>query len=849
MPTGTRVVLDGTEPQTVFFEGPGTNAFADVEFANAAGVTATSSVWINGVPELTAGALEASDVFVTSVLPRIDAGASWNVATTHVAGAVTALPSTLAVPALQVDVGASLDLVEDTVLTTNLTMSGNLNQNGHSLSVGGSTTIEGSWGIHGGTLTIPAAVEIGGAEGALIVGGGLATLGPVRFRAAGSNQRGLVMTNPADEVIIAGPLTVNEQAFYNASTGGSLTAGNLFVRGNITQTGATGSSGRSLSLDGTRLHLAGSTVQVISVQNNGLSLSHFADVVVSNVAGVSFNSPVWITGEMTVEAGCSVTGDELNITSVLPRISGDFGVSRLIVRAPFFTPDLASFSAPRLVTDSASVVSLGADFEMNGALEIAGAFDVAGRNLTVRGPLDVVAGALDLENGVLEVTGPTNVSGADGAIFISGGSANFATYRQFMQGANTLGLVMRNDDDRVYVDGGFTVNEENFYTGSTESSFAAGELHVRGAFTQTGGTGSNLRSFMTSGTVVFLDGDGAQTVSLAGNSTTTSHFGDLVVDNPGGVVFASVVWVDGLLTVTERATASGGDIVITSVLPDIRGAWGISRLSLVGSPFVVNLPALDVPLVQVRSGSTARLVDSFELSGSLSVPGVFQVNGQDLTVGGNVEVDGGTVDCAAGTVAIGADLLVNDNATLFALNGASVTVGRHVSQFMLSDAAGIVMTDPADRLDVAGDFTVQIGNLAGVTTEGRFTAGELRVGGNVTALDGTLNTGRTLVLQGTRLVLDGTTTIKLGANGPALSRFDDVDILDGASVTLDSSVYSTGDWSIAGELTIPNPRVLTTTGAVAISDSGTLALSGSVVAASCTSTGTITGAGSGCPSP
>jgi hypothetical protein len=151
---------------------------------------------------------------------------------------------------------------------------------------------------------------------------------------------------------------------------------------------------------------------------------------------------------------------------------------------------------------------------------------------------------------------------------------------------------------------------------------------------------------------------------------------------------------------------------------------------------------------------------------------------------------------------------------------------------------------------VGASFTTQLANLQDSSTEGRYAAGTLYVGGNFNNYDGIGNTGHTFISTGTRLVFDGTTTLDIGQSDAGKSRFADVEVAAGATLTLsNTTAYSSGDWTVAGTLTVPLNRNLTLAGTLDILAGGTLNLSGTIVTPACTVDpgATRTGSGAGCP--
>jgi VCBS repeat-containing protein len=162
---------------------------------------------------------------------------------------------------------------------------------------------------------------------------------------------------------------------------------------------------------------------------------------------------------------------------------------------------------------------------------------------------------------------------------------------------------------------------------------------------------------------------------------------------------------------------------------------------------------------------------------------------------------------------------------------------RHHSLYLAGDAlfpltgsqTGLQMQYPDERITVEGDLIVT--GQGRFSTEEHYEAGEIRVRGNVEQrLAPGVSPWPTLVFTGTRLVLDGDENQELFFESPgeALSRLDDVEIRDGADVTLTSDAYLTGDLDVRGMLVVESGHTLTVAGSLRLRPGSILVNNGEV---------------------
>ncbi|MEK7727942.1 MAG: Ig-like domain-containing protein, partial [candidate division KSB1 bacterium] len=261
-PGATVFVFEGTSPQTVRFQRPGTSNqsfFNNVIVRNASGVSFLSDVHITGLLQLeNGGRVQQQDsvgAYFHNQLPRTGGG-EYRVRKSYLVGPIV-MNEDCALPQPEND----LTIVARNALTLN----------GHRLHVGGSFNVK-----------------------------------------AYGEQKHLIMAAPTDALLIEG-----EALFEGFS---ALTAGTISVRGNLTQKTSSG----ALQPAGTVFVFDGTTLQTVSFERPGLvNRSFLRDVVIKNPAGVNFASEVYITGRLTLDAGNVAQAAALGtyFTTNLPKIA------------------------------------------------------------------------------------------------------------------------------------------------------------------------------------------------------------------------------------------------------------------------------------------------------------------------------------------------------------------------------------------------------------------------------------------------------------------------------------------------------------------------------------------------
>lgn len=577
---------------------------------------------------------------------------------------------------------ATYTLSDSTTVTGDLVTNCPLDAGAHKLEVSGS--VDASAGaITNGTLTLHgSSATVRGTVPTLVIGwsncadGAAATLaGDVsvagdltsncvldvhgkslqvngKFATSGSGGT-LRMTDSTAKVTVNGDV-----AFGGASTSGKLTAGELLVKGNFTQSG----DGASFAATGTqKVTFAGAGTQTVSFGSAGSSSSRFARVEVDD-------STTFAT---------SVVADSVTVSASTLALSADATVNgNFVVKGGKVRSTAATLSVGGQVTADATS-DLGGLAQLT---ETGTSFPSLANTIAGKAPLNtVLTGSVTLSDnvvfgGALTVKGSLDVHGK--ALQVNG---DFGT-------ANSGTMTMVDAASTVTVGGNAT-----FGGASTAGKLSAGVLTVSGNFTQTG----DASSFAASGShKVTLASSGAQTVSFANPDPSASHFarleirsstaaspsisrlGPLFNRTPGRVLFGTSSATPGAtfntkifadsMTVDSTSAAFQGDATVSGDLVAHRGSIastthtnlsvggavtaddasdfsGIAQLTMTGSSFPSLADTLDgtAPASTVLAGHVS-LGSNVTWGGALTVTGSLNVNGKTLSVTRDLAVSGPT---------------------------------------------------------------------------------------------------------------------------------------------------------------------------------------------------------------
>lgn len=270
--------------------------------------------------------------------------------------------------------------------------------------------------------------------------------------------------------------------------------------------------------------------------------------------------------------------------------------------------------------------TLEADETIEGDLFLSrGTLDLNGHKLTITGNLVHSGGTVLVNDGELEVQGDYRIQSLSGSTY-----------------GNSAGILnMTNEADTVKVLGSFAMQS----TVSHKDKLTAGTLEVGGDLTQL--SDGSYDNFYTSGThTVTLNGTEKQTVSIYNNSKEYSRINNLKIANTSadGVDFARNVYVIGELYNTSSVITNVTNLYIASTANFADGKWN----------------------------NDINFVESYSLN-------------DDLTVGGNVYLTGGTFKPN------GHKLLVEGDFNMSSTNGSNGN-------------SYINMSNPEDYISVNGNF-------------------------------------------------------------------------------------------------------------------------------------------------
>lgn len=339
-------------------------------------------------------------------------------------------------------------------------------------------------------------------------------------------------------------------------------------------------------------------------------------------------------------------------------------------------------------------------------------------------------------DGDATTTGYLNIE-AQGSLGLTGFTLETLGDLSVVTGDSGTGLLLNNDEDELYVGGTARFSTAAQGTYGTEGNFTAGTMSFRGDLIQEAPAGD--LGLVVAGSSVIFDGLERQTVTFATPGLAASRLTDVVCANVNGVEFSSDVFVHGELSVSAGAEviqASPSSTYFSGPLPLVAGTYSVSDSRILG----------------------------------------------DVTVTEDLNLSGA-----------GNNLHIEEGAT-FVLNGRAVDVGGDLTVVTAASGTGLVMTNPADYVQVGGDVTFTTASDGLADTEGNFSEGVLRVGGDFSQNQPGAGT-RSFVATGTRVVLDGwdAQSIDLSTPGASDSRFDALEIANHAGgVTFASPIVADG---------------------------------------------------------
>ena len=396
-------------------------------------------------------------------------------------------------------------------------------------------------------------------------------------------------------------------------------------------------------------------------------------------------------------------------------------------------------------------VSQGKTLQISGTIDLNGHTLYAPGNLTltgngvnVKGGSIVVDGNLNLScdvnlgGGKLQVKG--NLIQSDDTLTVAGGTVDVSgDYRMENENVDSTGnvsysngrakLIMTNPADRVNVGGTF----ENYVDSWTyDSDLQAGVMNVKGDFVCRDDDG-----FSTGGThKVILNGTGVQKVQIAGGG---KGFNELDIQNDK-VVFVADTNMKGFKANHDITlnVSQGKELCISGTL-DLNGhtLYAPGNLILTGNG------------VNVKGGSIV-------VDGNLNLSCDVNLGGGKLQVKGNLIQSDDTLTVAGGTVDVSGDYRM-ENENVDSTGNVSYSNGR----------AKLIMTNPADRVNVGGTFENYVDSW---TYDSDLQAGVMNVKGDFVCRDDDgFSTGGThkVILNGT-----GVQKVQIAGGGKGFNELD-----------------------------------------------------------------------------
>lgn len=310
--TGTHLtVLNGTVPQTVSFNDPGSSAFQALQITNPTSVTFLNggrvhgSVTVTGGGEIrgstgtlnvtgdltTDGAVDLTSLTVGGVL---SVAGAYDVTTTTLAGTtVPALPyHHLVVRTTGAVLPAGLHVAGD------LTLGFGVTAPAIASAPGAKVTVAGKLSVIGAAVFMPGGdVDVAGdaaVNGTLVAGARTVDVG-----GALTVSGRLTMQDAAGRVRVKGAAT-----FSGITPAGGMSAGRLEVGGDFTQQS---NSSAFVATGSLRVVLNGAAAQTVRFSGSGASSSRFQELEVANATGVTLATNGFVTSLLAVSPGARLT--------------------------------------------------------------------------------------------------------------------------------------------------------------------------------------------------------------------------------------------------------------------------------------------------------------------------------------------------------------------------------------------------------------------------------------------------------------------------------------------------------------------------------------------------------------
>ena len=411
---------------------------------------------------------------------------------------------------------------------------------------------------------------------------------------------------------------------------------------------------------------------------------------------------------------CSNVSDDLGMTDVA---TTDDGSSASKADEKQVTQELIRTAEACCKKEIKEPMKLTGNVAYYGDVYVSSDLNLNGYKCTVYGNLIQSSGTLTLNGGTLDVSGDYRMENEN---VDSTGNVSYSNGR--------AKLIMTNPADRVNVGGTF----ENYISSWTyDSDLQAGVMSVKGDFICRDNNG-----FSTGGNhKVILNGTGVQKVQI----TDGYGFNELDIQNDN-VVFVVDTYMKGFKANHDiTLNVSQGKTLQISGTIDLNGhtLYAPGNLTLTGNG------------VNVKGGSIV-------VDGNLNLSCDVNLGGGKLQVKGNLIQSDDTLTVAGGTVDVSGDYRM-ENENVDSTGNVSYSNGR----------AKLIMTNPADRVNVGGTFENYVDSW---TYDSDLQAGVMNVKGDFVCRDDDgFSTGGThkVILNGT-----GVQKVQIAGGGKGFNELD-----------------------------------------------------------------------------
>lgn len=679
--------------------------------------------------------------------------------------------------------------------------------------------------------------------------GGITRLGAVTFTEMHDLTSQFITCASIHQILGTGTTTVTGGYNTNTPTGMS------FVGVNFTRTGSlvtTNGGSVTVTKSGT---LTGNPINTTSIDGsytvNGSGVINFAGTATVNTGRISFEVPVVLVGDGTLDSSNGVGG--INIPTT---IDGAHGLSLLAGNGNVAVTGAIGATTPlSSLTVSGSTVSVanigGVSAGVSGSTSIAATGNINFNGTTYNGntqtynatgQLRMAAGAattvtssgdaIQFLNGIVVLVGSTNLS-----VNSSGGNITSTTIRSTASNLRTLSLNAGSGSIQVASIGSTGNGEFSSATLSGNNITLTGDLIANTiSLSPTGSLsfGSNITSTNTAlsfTSPVVLTGTGSVSSGSTGanisfsstiNATSAGSQGLTIAAGAGDITFGAAIGGTNRLNQLQISTAK--DVSIGNLAANgftqsagtgtttLSGTGAINTVS--GFLFTGNNFNLSGSLTTASSGAV-RVTNSgtFTLSGSLSSSGAFlQLGSGASALSGSISAGGGASFNGAVTLSGNPSINTSSNnqsvSFTSTLNGGGhLTITAGTGLVTLNADAGGTTRLGNTLVTSAGDITIQnlsASSLTATSTGTMRLVGELNTSGgsgiNLTGVN-FVRSGAIITSGGGSLTVNNSGSIT-GTSINTTSISGDYLLTGSGPVSFAGTVTADGDISVAGPISM-----------------------------------------------